>query len=109
MKLDNAYKNVSVSTGTLDVNELAYNCFGFLRLLQLDRAKAERLQSAKQRLAASDKLNADTARILRKNLLFNHFFELLEDISPEGCYFGIHPGDPGNLGFWDKSLKFNPD
>lgn len=107
MKLDKAYKNVSVSTGTLDVNELAYNCFGFLRLLQLDRAKAERLQSAKQRLAASDKLNADTARILRKDLLFNYFFKLLEDISPEGCFFGIHPGDPGNLGFWDKSLKFN--
>lgn len=30
MKLDKVYKNVSVSTGTLDVNELVDNCFDFL-------------------------------------------------------------------------------
>jgi hypothetical protein len=34
-------------------------------------------------------------------------FNLLEDISPKGCFFGLHPGEPGRLGFWDKSIRFN--
>jgi hypothetical protein len=42
----------------------------------------------------------------KKNVLFNNIFDILEDISPRGCFFGIHPGDPGNLGFWDNSLTF---
>jgi hypothetical protein len=36
MKLDKVYENVSVSAGTVDVDELANNCFGFLRSLKLN-------------------------------------------------------------------------
>jgi hypothetical protein len=78
------------------------------KLAQVEHATADRLQSAEQRLAASNKLNDDEARLSRKNLLFNSFFELLEEISPEGCFFGIHQGDLGTLDFWDRSIKFSP-
>jgi hypothetical protein len=104
MQLNQGYKNVSVSTGTLHVDELVYNCFGFLRTLPADPVTAERLQATEQRLAASIYLNDDSPKMDKKNVLFNNIFEILEDISPRGCFFGIHPGDPGNLGFWDNSL-----
>ncbi|MGD2100077.1 MAG: hypothetical protein PVG35_21075 [Desulfobacterales bacterium] len=106
MKLDQGYKNLSASTETLDVDELVYNCFGFLRTLPVDSVTAERLQAAEQRLAASIYLNEGSTQPGKKNVLFNNLFGILEDISPRGCFFGIHPGDPGNLGFWDKSIKF---
>jgi hypothetical protein len=108
MILDKSYRNVSVSTGTLDVDELVYNCFGFLRSLRLDPITTERLSAAEQRLAASIYLNKQSTQPGRKNVLFDNIFEILEDISPQGCFFGIHPGDPGNLGFWEKSVKFSP-
>ena len=108
MQLDEAYKNVSVSTETLDVDELVYNCFGFLRSLRLDPLTVERLLATEQRLAASIYLNDSGTRTDQKRVLFENIFEILEDISPRGCFFGKHPGDPGNLGFWHKSIKFSP-
>jgi len=107
MKLDKSYKNMSVSMGTLDVDDLVYNCFGFLRSLHLDPVTSERLSVAEQRLAASIYVNEESTRPGRKDVLFDNIFDILEDISPRGCFFGIHPGDPGNLGFWDKSIKLN--
>jgi hypothetical protein len=109
MKLDKTYKNVSVSSGTLDVDELVCNCSRFLQSLQLDAAAADRLFAAEKKIAVLIDLEDDTARTGKKNILFNYFFKILEDISPKGCFFGIHPGDPGKLGFWDKSIKFSPD
>jgi len=108
MKLNKAYRNVSVSTGTLDVDELVYKCFDFLRSLQLDAVTSARLLVAEQRLAAATYLNDDSTQPAKRNVLFDNLFEILEDLSPRGCFFGIHPGDPGNLGFWDQSLKFSP-
>jgi hypothetical protein len=66
MQPNQGYKNVSVSTETLDVDELVYNCFGFLRTLPVDPATAERIQAAEQRLAASLYLNDDFPKADKK-------------------------------------------
>ena len=33
----------------------------------------------------------------------------MEMASPEKYYFGLHPGDPGRIGFWPENLRFHPD
>lgn len=33
-------------------------------------------------------------------------FELLEDYAPEGYFFGLHPGDGSDFGFW-KSEEYD--
>lgn len=107
MVLDTSYKNESVSTGTLFVEGLADNCLRFLMSLDLDPTTSERLQAVEQRFAAAVYLNNGSSQMNKKRVLCKSMFKILEDISPEGCFFGPHPGEPGMLGFWDESLRFS--
>lgn len=33
--------------------------------------------------------------------LLESLFDILNDAAPEGCYFGAHPGDGSDFGFWE--------
>ena len=107
MRLDRKFKNVSVSKGTLLVDELADNCRRFLTSVDLDPNVVQRLQSVDKRIESAKYLKRASDQREKKRILCNGLFKILEDISPRGCFFGPHPGDPGKLGFWDKSLRFS--
>lgn len=32
--------------------------------------------------------------------LMNELSDILNEVAPEGCYFGSHPGNSSDLGFW---------
>jgi hypothetical protein len=39
--------------------------------------------------------------------LFIQLFDLLEDVAPEGCYFGGHPGNDSDFGFWPEPYVYD--
>jgi len=32
--------------------------------------------------------------------LLSSLIDVLDSVAPDGCYFGSHPGNPSDLGFW---------
>jgi hypothetical protein len=67
-------------------------------------------------LASLERRLADTVyysdyedgRKKRIDMLTNDIFSMLAQIAPQGYFFGLHPGDPGRVGFWPQSLRFSP-
>ena len=106
MKLGNEYKLYTVSQNTtVDVDELIDDCMNFLRTVGLDQETSEALSKVEKKLRQTEKLE-NTEKICKhkKEILFQDIFDILENISPEGCYFGTHPTNLSLIGFWDKSL-----
>lgn len=48
---------------------------------------------------------AETAYTRELDEIINdHVFPLMEDLAPSGYYFGTHPGNSSDFGFWSKGL-----
>jgi hypothetical protein len=106
MKLGSEYKQRAISQNTtLNVVELIEDCLNFLNTLALDQYSAKKLEKTEHKLREIKTIkNSDKIYKCQKEILFLDILDILEDISPEGCYFGTHPQDFGLIGFWDKSL-----
>jgi hypothetical protein len=106
MRLDSRYRSYQIVGGTLDVDDLVYKCFGFLSSQKLDRETIERTAKAEQNLLEAVYLkDANEGHEQKMEVLVDEIFDILEDISPKDCFFGLHPGDPGRIGFWPNSLR----
>lgn len=106
MKLGSEYRLYTISQNTtLNVDELIDDCMKFLRAVRLDQETSEELSKVEQILRQTDKLeNTDKIYKRKKDILFQDIFDIFENISPKGCYFGTHPTNLSLIGFWDKSL-----
>lgn len=106
MKLGSEYRLYTISQNTtLYVNELIDDCMDFLRAVGLDQETSEKMSKVEQKLRQAEKLeNTDKIYKRKKEILFQDIFDIFENISPEGCYFGTHPANLSLIGFWDKSL-----
>jgi len=106
MKLGSEYRLRTISQNTtLNVGELIDDCLNFLHKLALGQDAAKKLVKIEQKLREIEKIK-DNDKIYKcqKEILFQDIFDMLEDIAPEGCYFGTHPVDFGLIGFWDNTL-----
>ena len=106
MKLGNEYRLYIISQSTtINVNDLIDDCMNFLRTVALDQEISEKFLKLEQKLRQAEKLgNIEKTYKRKKEILFQNIFEVLENISPEGCYFGTHPSNLSLIGFWDKNL-----
>ncbi|MBW2492477.1 MAG: hypothetical protein JRE65_15155 [Deltaproteobacteria bacterium] len=106
MKLGSEYKLHTVSQNTtLEVDDLIDDCMNFLHAVALDQETSEKLLKVEKKLRQADKLeNIDKINKRKKEIFFLDVFDILRNISPEGCYFGTHPANLSLIGFWDINL-----
>lgn len=97
------WTNRSVSWGTMRDEDLIPAFIEVLRLA--DPEKADALNDEYESLALTfDKYGShfnDESREVAPYLT-ETLFDALEQIAPLGCYFGSHPGDGTDYGFWES-------
>ena len=109
--LQKRYCSHTISKGSLDVDDLLFCCLDFVckNNIAMDSADIEFLSAMEGRMADMVYFdNSEETREKKLEMLTDGLFTMLERISPENCFFGIHPGDPGRIGFWPDRLRFQP-
>lgn len=95
-KLDDSWRDQSVSSGTHLQEDLIP---AFEGVLEQCGVTLERPAAVTKLLEADDELT--DAEFEEVNWYLNEdLFNALDEIAPEGCYFGAHPGDGADFGFW---------
>ena len=84
----------SVSSGTMREADLIPV---FLRELALYNSDAAR--SLNQLHVDLELCEEDLSRLLEE------LFDRLDECAPDGCYFGSHPGDGADYGFWPSEQE----
>jgi hypothetical protein len=108
MQLPKRYRSHVVSKGTLFADDLTYKCLHFLQTSKMDRSLTELIAylEGQYREMIASCTNRDQNE-QQTEILYDEIFPLLEDTAPKGCFFGLHPGDPGRLGFFNKHILYS--
>lgn len=99
-KLSEKYVNTSVSEGTCKRDDIINAISLFVASLDenVDTQKVDSyLTEYYEELANSRDDPEDNEEF---EFIFNDILDAMSDIAPEGCYFGAHPGDGADYGFW---------
>jgi hypothetical protein len=89
----------TVSEGSLKSNHIVRSCLPILREYSLELYQEIRLQIPDEAMKDGDHAwwySQDCAWIVNEDL-----FEAMNEIAPEGYYFGAHPDDGADFGFWE--------
>lgn len=106
-KLGSEYVGQSISAGTLRDQDLIET---FMTFIENVRVEVNMFINAWNIL----KIERDGAKgdeQWSSWFLNEELFELLDEIAPEGCYFGSHVGDGCDFGFWvnDEIFEVSPE
>lgn len=98
MCLNENYADLTVSHGTMRCEDLRDSFLCFLRGVKevLDEEQTGRYLKFES-LVKSGKFDEEDLESV---------WFLLEEIAPEDCYFGSHPGDGSDFGFWKIEEEF---
>lgn len=97
-----------VSSKPGDQDEAIRDCLIFLDSLSLDSEIEERIEKARACMGdPGNPLAVDEIQKRNKQILLGELFDVLDEMAPEGCYFGGHPVDQTLIGFWEKSVFDN--
>lgn len=98
--LSDAYKNASISQGTLRTADLLSN-FGVV-VGGHSLTRYYKIMDGFSEMGADETWEelADRCPEVAEEIL-EEFVAALEEMAPEGCYFGAHPGDGADFGFWE--------
>lgn len=90
-------KNVSLSSATMRPEDLIPCFMSALRIIESDNAEV--MASVEQMEQDMDKDGYFESEDTEFDL--DYLFGLLEACAPDGFYFGAHPGDGADYGFWE--------
>ena len=91
----NNFKGLSLSHGTLLNDDLIPTFEEFLELHAPDVLKEIKSDEDYYYILEFGRYDGETAY-----WLLDVLFDKLNDLAPEGYYFGAHPGDGSDFGFW---------
>lgn len=83
----------TVISGTMQNRDLIPAFIASLK--DLDKDAAQEFEKSVPQDPTSEQWNSEAADNMLEDL-----FDALDAHAPEGCYFGSHPGDGADYGFW---------
>jgi hypothetical protein len=95
-QLDSKYVG-SLSSATMRAEDLIPEFSNFLDSVPQNWPYAEPQESANALEVDSDGYYTD---VESADYILEDLFNALNEIAPEDCYFGSHPGDGADYGFW---------
>lgn len=94
-KLGVEWVNVSVSHGTLRAEDLIP---AFDAVLRTHGVMVEQPECVTRLLEGGELTDDEWEQV--SWFVNEDLFDAMDEIAPEGCYFGAHPGDGADYGFW---------
>lgn len=104
VKLDSSWEGISVSHGTMRDIDLIPSFLSVLELVEYPGISAYRIEW--DEIEKSRKQDGHNYWCICKycdsSYLMEDVWDALMEIAPDGCYFGAHPGDGSDYGFWKE-------